>query len=133
MPSATAYPAATESCAWLSASAGSLLPAVASDRFDEYEVDSSEPRMAMPIAPPSSCEVSLTALPTPSSSSGNAPMIASVQGESARPIARPSAMRGATKSPYDDDLSTWVSSASAIVPPAMPATIVAFMPMRGVR
>jgi MFS family permease len=60
----------------------------------------SAPRCAR-LGPPS-----LTALPTPSSSSGNAPMIASLQGESARPMPSPSARRGATKSPYDDDLST---------------------------
>lgn len=42
-------------------------------------------------------------------------------------------MRGATKSPYDDDLSIWVSSASAAVPPTMPATMDALLPKRGAR
>ncbi len=132
MPCATAYPAPTESWAVSSALAGSLLPAVASVRWLPYEVASSEPRIAMPSEPPSSSEVSLTAPPTPSSDSGKAPMIASVQGERARPMARPRMTRGATKSPYVEPASTRVSRASAVVPPTMPAVTVSFMPTRGV-
>lgn len=87
----------------------------------------------MPREPPSSSEVSFTAPPTPSSDSGNAPMIASVQGDRASPMATPRTTRGATKSPYEDVESTWVSRARAAVPPTMPAVTVHFMPTRGVR
>jgi hypothetical protein len=60
-------------------------------------------------------------------------MIASVQGEIARPIASPRMTSGATKSSYDDAESTWVSRASAAVPVAMPARTMGFTPRRGVR
>ncbi len=52
----------------------------------------------MPSAPPSSSEVSLAPPPTPSSDSGNEPMIVSVAGETLSPMAKPSSSSDGTKS-----------------------------------
>ena len=87
----------------------------------------------MPSEPPSSSEVSFTAPPTPSSDSGNAPMMASVQGERARPIARPRMTSGGDEVAVRRRGVDLARSARAAVPATMPAVTVTFMPTRGVR
>ena len=64
-----------------------------------YPLDSTDPRIATPSAPPVVRVASLTAEPTLALASGSEPMIASVAGAIALPMPKPSTTSAAATSP----------------------------------
>ena len=89
-----------------------------------------EPSTAMPSAPPSSRDVSLTAEPTPARLSGTDDMIAPVAGAAVMPIDPPSTINPARISQYDESGSRSENRMKPTVMPQKPVTTIAFRPNR---
>ena len=90
----------------------------------------SDPNTAMPTAPPTSREVSLTAEPTPALASGVAAMMSFVAGVIARATPEPSSRTGQNRYQYDGSVGATASSKKPAPRIAKPAVMTRRAPNR---